>query len=365
MFTALFYVHYSRNKKNDPEKKIDSFLGTTSSDGDEKASISADVDGKSERGRHNQVTWVKELDEEQDIQDNLALQDILSSKEGKQELGFTSKANSEKANSSEDLDGESECRHNQNSLEKQFDQKQDVQDNLISQGAVSPKEVKQETDSSFVSRCSDESRNSACSSAGAWDVVSRTSPKNEEFKLTTGNQDSKMLKHIDDRETVNKDNGGNSKTSGSKLKRPRSISDDSESLPSLRTRITKKISIKKQKAAHVNETGDTRKEPDSDSVKISEDNDFETPRVMRRNVEKRKGSDLSDDQDACSLSSKHNPALSSSIVKEGLCAKKRKTSKANVEVGTSNGKTRKPAKKKINKRQVKATSKTRDSLDGK
>jgi len=359
------------NKKNDHQKKIDSLLCPTSSVGDEfalkqtskKASDSVDVEGDSEC-MHEQVSWVKQLDDEVDIHGNLVFQDVLRSQEEKQGERFNSKEKDDKANVSEGLNNKSEQREGQMPCAEQLDKKVDIQDNLESQRAVSSQEGKEECDSSNVSTCV-EDRNVDCTSfvTYSYDIASNTSPKNDELN-TTDIQEDKTVKGINHHETVIKDKEDNTKTSESttsKLKRQRSNcqsdSEDSDSIPSLRSRLAKKKFLKTQKIIHAIETRDKKKESDVDSVQIGEDNDFETPRP-RRNVEKRKGSDLSDDQDLSSVSSMCNQTN----VKEGLCAKKRKTGKANASADKANRKTSKPAEKKISKRQVKTTSKTTSAI---
>ena len=387
--SSICGIYPFRNKKQDQQKRIDSLFCTTSSDSDgfttkekdEKASGHVEREIEDKR-KHNQITWVKHLDE-LDIKDNLASQGAVTSKEVKQESGLISKERDEKL----------ECESKQRV--KLLDQKLDVQDNLAFQGAVTSKEVNQE--SRLISKEKDEkasgseeikcdneqgvqqlaqrqeiqdnlaspevvsskdrhayeSANNTFSSSDACDIISRTYPKNEEFKAT-GYQDDKTLV------TFIKDKDNNSKPSDlttAKLKRPRSSSEsDSESLPSLRARLARKDSLKKYKTVHVNQK---RKGSDSDIVHFGEDNDFEMPKVTR------KGSDLSDDQDSCSLLSMYNkPGGSRSNVKEGLCLKKRKTNRTNVTTEeASSKKTRKPVKKKIDKQQM--NSKSTDIFEGK
>ena len=150
------------------------------------------------------------------------------------------------------------------------------------------------------------------------------------------------------------------------LKRPRSNSEsDSELPPSLRSRLAKKASLKRQKTVNVNQDKDKRKESDAESALFVEDNDFETPKV-KRNAEKRTGSDLSDDQGVCSRMSTCEQSGSSTSVEKELSYKRRKASRANITAEASlKSQTSKPVKKKLKKRQVTTSSKaTSDILEG-
>ena len=349
-----------RNKKNDPQNEIDSLLCTTSPDGDgftlnqekEKASCAVELDGESQPGE-KQISWMAQIDQ---------VQDVLSSKKGKRELRLcNSKEKDEKGSNSVKLAEESEQAHDQTTCVKLRDEKHDTQ------GVLSPKEGTQEGDRSIALRGADESENEACSFTDACNFSSCTFPRKENLKATHDKED-KALKHINSLETIIKDKGSNSSESGAKSKRPRSNSesdsDDSDYIPSLHSRLKKKLkaSLAKHQSVPVSESADNRKDSGLDSVHIAEDNDFETPKV-RRNVEKRKGSDLSDEQELCS--SKLNQAVMNSDVKEDLCSKK-KTSQATMVVQTSKRKSRKPVKRKVNKRSLRAASKMAcDILEGK
>ena len=291
------------------------------------------------------------------------VQDVLSLKKGKRELRLrNSKEEDDKSSNSAKLAEESKQTHDQTTCVKQLDEKHDTQ------GVLSPKEETQEGDRSIASIGADESENEACSSTDACNFSSSTSVEKENLKATSDKED-KALKPINILETIIKDKGSNPSVSSTKSKRPRSNSesdsDDSDSIPSLHSRLRKKLktSLTKQQSVPVLESGDNSKQQSSlGSVHIGEDNDFETPKV-RRNVEKRKGSDLSDDQELCL--SKHSQAVMSFDVEEDLCSEK-KTSQATVAVETSKRKSRKPVKRKINKRPLKTASKMAcDILEGK
>lgn len=350
-----------RNKKNDPQNKIDSHLGSTSCDSDgftlnqkkEKASCSVELDDES-KCSERQISWVAQVDQGHDV---------LSSKKGKRELRLhNSKGEDEKSTNSAKLAEENEQTRDQTTCVKQLDEKHDTQ------GVFSPKEETQEGDRSIAVKGADESENEACSSTVACNFSSSISVEKGNVKAASDKED-KALMPINILETIIKDKGSNSSVFGTKSKRRRSnsesVSDDSDSIPSLHSRLTKKLktSLTKQRSVPVSESGNNRKQESSlDSVHVAEDNDFETPKV-RRNVEKRKGSDLSDDQELCS--SKHSQVVMSFDVKEDLCSKK-KTSQATVAVQTSKKKSRKPVKRKIKKRPLKTASKMAcDILEGK
>ena len=307
-----------------------------------------EVDGESKHSE-KQISWVAQLDHDQDA---------LSLNKGKRELRCNSKEEDEKGSNSANLAEESEQTHDQTTcVKKQLDEKHDTQ------GVLSPKEETYEDNRSISSRSAGQSENVACSSSDAYNFSSPTSLEKDNLKATS-DKGERALKH-NILETFIRDKGSNSTSSGTKSKRPRSNSEsDSDSMPSLHTRIKNKYkaSLTEQQTVPVTESGDNRKELSSDSEHIGEDNDFETPKV-RRSVEKRKGSDVSDDQELCS--SMHNQAVVSSDVKEGLASKKRKTSEATEAVATSKRKSRKSVKRKINKRPLKTASKMPcDILEG-
>ena len=341
-----------------------------------------EVDGESKHSE-KQISWVAQLDHDQDA---------LSLNKGKRELRCNSKEEDEKGSNSANL-AESEQTHDQTTcVKKQLDEKHDTQ------GVLSPKEETYEDNRSISSRSAGQSENVACSSSDAYNFSSPTSLEKDNLKATSDKGEralkhniletfirdkgsnstssgtkskrpkgERALKDINILETIIRDKGSNSTSSGTKSKRPRSNSDsdsDSDSMPSLHTRIKKKYkaSPTERQTVPVTESGDNRKELSSDSEHIGEDNDFETPKV-RRSVEKRKGSDVSDDQELCS--SMHNQAVVRSDVKEGLASKKRKTSEATEAVATSKRKSRKSVKRKINKRPLKTASKMPcDILEG-
>ena len=150
------------------------------------------------------------------------------------------------------------------------------------------------------------------------------------------------------------------------LKRLRSSSEsDSELPPSLRSRLAKKASLKRQKTVNVNQDKGKSKESGADSALFVEDNDFETPKV-KRNAEKRSGSDLSDDQGVCSRMSTCEQLGSSTSVEKQLSYKRRKASTANITSEASlKSHASKPVKKKLKKRQVTTSIKaTSDILEG-
>lgn len=277
-----------------------------------------------------------------------------------------------------ELEGETQCKLDQVSWVNQLGQEVEIQDVLGSQEDRSSKVGKQEKHGNdILSRHGDESEELPYdSSENCSSIVSAMSPKNEEYLTATScNEDVESVKHTECCDTVsdNKDLDSKFTTKAAKLKRRRSHSEsdstDIESVPSLRSRLSKKNILKKLKTMSSDESGPSRKLTDSSSVKIGEDNDFETPKT-RRNAGKRKGSDLSDDQDlysSCFSTNDQTVSSSNRDAKESLKSKKRQTKKAadvNVEVSARKGKT--TTKKRIRKRQVKATSKTTpDGLEGK
>ena len=141
-----------------------------------------------------------------------------------------------------------------------------------------------------------------------------------------------------------------------------------DSIP-LNCRLAMKNALKKPKTVSGDEAASQRKGTDSVADRIGDDNDFESPKAGRGAAGKRKGSDLSDDQDLltsvfstdCQTSSTSNREA-----KVGLNTKKRKTKKAGVKADVSERKALKPAKKRITKGQTKSANRTTaEALEGK
>lgn len=127
------------------------------------------------------------------------------------------------------------------------------------------------------------------------------------------------------------------------------------------SRLSKRGTLKKVKTASGDEAACQRKGTDLIAVKIGDDNDFESPKAGRSAAGKRKGSDLSDDQDLLtSVFSTDNQTSSTSNreAKAGINSKKRKTKKAGARADVSERKVLKPAKKRITKRQMKSSNRT-------
>ena len=149
-----------------------------------------------------------------------------------------------------------------------------------------------------------------------------------------------------------------------------SITDATEvnSVP-LSSRMSKRNALKKVKTASGDEAACQRKGTDLIAVKIGDDNDFESPKAGRSATGKRKGSDLSDDQDLLTSvfsTDSQTSSTSNREAKAGLNSKKRKTKKGGTKADVSERKVLKPAKKRIIKRQMKsANSTTAEAFEGK
>lgn len=307
------------------------------------------VGKESERAKyHEQITWVNRCGEVES-QENLAAELVFDSKNVQQQLVRTSEVSSKIRNSSSGDFAEVEIKESS----KQLDEKRDVNDSPPCQDIVNLKETKHE-----------------CGNSTPVQNPSGNFSKSGEFKLTD-NEENKTVNDMTKQGavTVVSDKADSLKSSSSitvNLKRLRSSSDsDSELPPSLRSRLAKKASLKRQKTVNVNQDKDKRKESDADSALFVEDNDFETPKV-KRNAEKRKGSDLSDDQEVCSRMSTFEQSESSNSVEKELSYKRRKASRANMTSEASlKSQTRKLVKKKLKKRQLTTSSKaTSDILEG-
>ena len=264
------------------------------------------------------------------------------------------------------------------------------------EGGSTKVKTEDEPDNDILSRHEGESENAPKDSSENSGITSGFSPKGEELKASIlsedvdgdrsgfsvkkeefkpSNEDIESRKHIKTCENVS--NYGkelavkSTESTIGKFKRRRfreseSDSADADSIPSLRFRLSKKTNLKKPKTVPGEETEGKRKETDSINLRIGDDNDFESPKA-RRNTGKRKGSDLSDDQDLLtsvfSTSSETAPS-SSRDAKEGLNSRKRKTKKTDTKEDVSNRMIKNQPKKRIYKRKVKATAKT-DVLEGK
>lgn len=192
------------------------------------------------------------------------------------------------------------------------------------------------------------------------------------FKTVTYSRTSNRAKL--DSNDIKEDNNSNQETSeesvaehkkskvkalnAKKLKRPRTYSEststsDYDSGTSLRSRLqVSKTSLKKQKTTRMETSTESQKETDSDGINVAEDDwDFETPKV-RRNVEKRKGVNPSDDQELYVHNSNLETAGNSdSTENESSCSKRRKTNSSVV----SKGKSKKQESRKSSKAPLKTT----------
>lgn len=304
---------------------------------------------ESERAKyHDQITWVNHRGEVES-EENLAAELVVASKNVQQQPVRTSEGSSKTRTSSSGDFVEVEIKERA----KQLDEKRDINDSLPCQDIVNLKETKLE-----------------CGNSSPVQNPYGNFSKSGEFELTD-NEENKAVNDMTKQGTVTvvSDKADSLKSSSSittNLKRPRSNSEsDSELPPSLRSRLAKKASLKRQKTVNVNQDKDKRKESDADSALFVEDNDFETPKV-KRNAEKRTGSDLSDDQGVCSHMSTCEQSGSSTSVEKELSYKTRKSSRANMTSEASlKSQTSKPVKKKLKKRQVTTSSKaSSDILEG-
>ena len=340
---------------------------------DEKSSNSAKLAEESEQ-THDQTTCVKHLDEKHDTQG------VLSPKEETQEGDRSIASRGADESENEACSSTNACNFSSfTSVEKEnLKATSDKEDKALKPINILETIIKDKGSNPSVSGTKSKRprSNSESDSNDSDSIPSLHSRLTKKLKASLTKQQSVPVSESGDNrkqqsslDTVHIAEGSNPSVSGTKSKRPRSNSesdsDDSDSIPSLHSCLTKKLktSLTKQQSVPVSESGNNRKQQSSlDSVHIAEDNDFETPKV-RRNVEKRKGSDLSDDEELCS--SKHSQAVMSFDVEEDLCSEK-KTSQATVAGETSKRKSRKPVKRKINKRPLKTASKMAcDILEGK
>lgn len=315
-----------RNKKNDSQEKMETHLCSTSSVGDKlmptkeenfTAADSTELQDDAQ-GKHDQISWINQFGKEMEIQD------VVSFHEGDDSVIKVMKQDEHDKNALK-MDGNAE---NEQSSSENY-------------------------------------RNACCAC-----------PKHEdELEATSRSEDSKSSKDLKNNEAVSNNKASDSKSSAStssKLKRRRSFSEsdttDTDSVPSLRSRISKKNTVKKQKAVSSDESGDNRKEIASVKDKAGDDNDFETPKV-RRNTRKRKGSDLSDDQELFSSVFATNSETSSSAkpnAKDGANSKKRKTKKVEAKGEALERKATNLTRKRITRRQAKPANKTTvRNLEGK
>ena len=346
------YVSYPcRNKKQDPQKKVSPFLSVTSDNDCSSVKERGETDrshvGKeSERAKyHDQITWVNRRGEVES-QENLAAELVVASKNVQEQPVRTSEGSSKKRTSSSGDFVEVEIKERV----KQLDEKRDINDSLPCQDIVNLKETKHE-----------------CGNSTPVQHPSGNFSKSGEFELTD-NEENKTVNNMTKQgaATVVSDKADSLKSSSSitvNLKRLRSSSEsDSELPPSLRSRLAKKASLKRQKTVNVNQDKGKSKESGADSALFVEDNDFETPKVKQR----RTGSDLSDDQGVCSRMSTCEQSGSSNSVEKELSHKRRKAIRANITSEASlKSQTSKAVKKKLKKRQVTTSSKaTSDILEG-
>ena len=176
--------------------------------------------------------------------------------------------------------------------------------------------------------------------------------------LLSKNSTLKKPKIASSDETSGKENGTDSIT----------VAPEGDSVP-LSSRLSKRNAPKKVKTASGDEAACQRKGTDLIAVKIGGDNDFESPKAGRSAAGKRKGSDLSDDQDLLTSvfsTDRRTSSTSNREAKAGLNSKKRRTKKACARADVSERKVVKPAKKRITKRQMKSSNRTTaETLEGK
>lgn len=186
-------------------------------------------------------------------------------------------------------------------------------------------------------------------------------------QVTSCSDDVNFSKDIMNNEAVQdteKNKSGSIVSNSSKLKRSRSFSEsdttDSDSVLCLRSRISKYNAVKKQKAVSNDESGGKGKAIAPVIDEAEDDNDFETPKV-RRNTAKRKGSDLSDDQDLYSSAFSTDGKTSSSVKPEAkgtINSRKRRTNQAETKGKALGGKATNLKRKRVTKRQAKTVNQT-------
>lgn len=304
-----------------------------------------------------------------------------------------------KATSGDEPVGDTQHKLDQISLVTEDGNKVKIEDVLPFQedGSSKVKTEDEPVDNDILSKHADESEQAPNDSSENSSITFGFSPKGEEFKANFSNEDvdsdrsgfsvkkeefkpsnegieaRKQIKTCENVSSSKELDVKSTESTTGKFKRRRfheseSDSTDADSIPSLRLRLSKKTTLKKPKTVPGEETEGKRKETDSVSVRIGDDNDFESPKA-RRNTGKRKGSDLSDDQDLLtsvfSTSSETAPS-SSRDAKEGLNSRKSKTKKTDTKGDVSKRMVKNQPKKRICKRKVKATAKTTaDVLEGK
>lgn len=339
------------NKKIDSNEKIDSLLSTTPSS---RNVLSSKLQDESARGHGNEVGRSQRKEQQihwvEDVPDNLALhneESLTSYKEEKQVAGH-----SLKVKDGEDAFSIKSLEDNEKNSCVEKTTKRKVADPLKSE-YLDP-EKKQEL---TADACETESVSN--SSADACEhVVNRTSER-EKMNACEVKRDNN-LNCMNSDEYVMECNQSDAKmTDGTNLKRARSNSEsDSNGCDSgpLLARQVKKTYTKRQKTTRLNASRDSKKETSSDSAHIAdEDWDFETPKA-RRNVEKRKGSDFSDDQDPCLPNSNVEMVRKfETKERERLGPKKKKAN--STTSGAFKRKTRKPEKKNNSQQSLKTTSK--------
>ncbi|XP_015773810.1 PREDICTED: uncharacterized protein LOC107352021 isoform X1 [Acropora digitifera] len=342
------------NKKSDSQKKIDSLLSTTSSNKD--AWNSAIKRGKSPNCEDvtigsqcsgTQIQWLNDAHEALEIQNEEGLE---NDKEGEQ--GRDCSLKSGKDTFSRKLPNKNLKRYGKNSCDEKLSLNEGVT------GGLSGQEYPETEAKPKYKNNADETERivNACKTV----TYSRTSNR---AKL-----DSNDIKEDDNsnqetsEESVAEHKKSKVKASNAKkLKRPRTNSEststsDYDSGTSLRSRLqASKISVKKQKTTRMETSTESQKETDSDGINVAEDDwDFEPPKV-RRNVEKRKGVNPSDDQELYVHNSNIETAGNSdSTENENSCSKRRKTN-SSAASDVSKRKNRKQESKKSSKAPLKTT----------
>ena len=276
---------------------------------------------------------------------------------------------------STELQVDAQGKHDQISWINQFGKEMEIQDVVSFHEGDSVKGMKQDEHDKNVLKMDGNAENEQSSSENYRNAYGASPKHEDELEATSRSEDSKSSKDLKNNEAVINNKASDSKSTAStssKLKRRRSFSEsdttDTDSVPSLRSRISKKNTVKNQKAVSSVESGGNRKEIASVKDKTGDDNDFETPKV-RRNTRKRKGSDLSDDQELFSSVFATNSETSSSAkpnAKDGANSKKRKTKKVEAKGEALERKATNLARKRITRRQAKTANKTTvRNLEGK
>ena len=353
-FVLCFFTSI-RNKKSDSQKKIDFLLSNASSSKDASNSIvrggkSTNTEDVTTGGQcgGTKIHWLNDIDEALEIQIEEGLEDDKDGKQGKD-----CSLKGEKDAFSRKLPNKNLKRYGKNSCDEKISLNEGVTGSLLVQEYRLEAEAKPE-----YKKIADETERTV--SAGKTATYSRTSKcaklESNDIKddnnSNQGNSEEGVVEHK--KRKVKASNA-------TKLKRPRPTSEsastsDCDCRTSLSSRLqANRTSLKKQKTTRMDTSTESQKETDSDVTNVAEDDwDFETPKV-RRNVEKRKGVNPSDDQLLCVHNSNVEKAGNSDATEtESSRSKKRKTN-SSAASGVSKRKGRKQGSRKSNKAPLKTT----------